>query len=106
MSDNLTHTLVKIIVPATATYGNESIPLIVKSVPYASVDQALPYLIRRYVPYLPPSLRQTLKTRLITSRANENQSILKADPTSGRGGAEGERKAVGKEMRRRMGLTF
>lgn len=46
---------------------------------------ALPYLIRR---------------------ANENQSILKSDPTSGRGGAQGERKAVGKEFRRRMGIPF
>ena len=53
--------------------------------PYASLEQGLPYLVRR---------------------ANENQSILQGDPTSGRGGAREERRAVGKEIRRRMGLSF
>lgn len=82
MSDNLTNTLTGVMTPQPKS---TDIPLVFKWVPYATIDQALPYLIRR---------------------ANENQSILKSDPTSGRGGARGERRALGKEMRKRMGLTF
>lgn len=88
MSDNLTNSLVKVIAPTkadAAAAADARVPFIVKSVPYASVDQALPYLIRR---------------------ANENQSILQSDPTSGRGGAKEERKAVGREIRRRLGVPF
>ncbi|GAA5828567.1 hypothetical protein JCM5353_004190 [Sporobolomyces roseus] len=81
MSDNLTATLLSLLPPPTPS----EVPLVVKYVPYASLSQGLPYLIRR---------------------ANENQSILKGDPTSGRGGARDERRAVGKEIRARMGLSF
>jgi hypothetical protein len=35
-------------------------------------------------------------------RAIENKSILQDDAGSGRGGASGERRAIGKELRRRM----
>ncbi|BGP42199.1 proline dehydrogenase [Rhodotorula kratochvilovae] len=82
MSDNLTITLTNIIRPPT---DPSAAPLVVKYMPYASLEQGLPYLVRR---------------------ANENQSILQGDPTSGRGGAREERRAVGKEIRRRMGLSF
>lgn len=86
MADNLTYSLVSLIAPPKATAkGTETLPLVVKYVPFASVDQALPYLIRR---------------------ANENQSLLQADPISGRGGARGERQAIGREIRKRMGLSF
>ncbi|GAA5975383.1 hypothetical protein JCM5350_006464 [Sporobolomyces pararoseus] len=81
MSDNLTATLLSLLPPPSTS----EIPLVVKYVPYATLSQGLPYLIRR---------------------ANENQSILKGDPTSGRGGAREERRAVGKEIRSRMGLSF
>ncbi|GAA6063392.1 hypothetical protein JCM10212_002963 [Sporobolomyces blumeae] len=81
MSDNLTSTLLSILPEPSPS----AVPLVVKYVPYATLSQGLPYLIRR---------------------ANENQSILKGDPTSGRGGATDERRAVGKEIRRRMGLSF
>ncbi|KAI5479221.1 proline dehydrogenase [Pseudohyphozyma bogoriensis] len=82
MSDNLTSALVSVLGPTNARGG---IPYVVKYVPYASLDQAMPYLIRR---------------------ANENQAILQPDPISGRGGAKGERRAVGKEIRSRLGLAF
>ncbi|GAA6055123.1 hypothetical protein JCM3770_007452 [Rhodotorula araucariae] len=82
MSDNLTITLTNIIRPPS---DPSAPPLVVKYMPYASLEQGLPYLVRR---------------------ANENQSILQGDPTSGRGGAREERRAVGKEIRRRMGLSF
>ncbi|GAA5912682.1 proline dehydrogenase [Sporobolomyces salmoneus] len=89
MSDNLTATLLSLLppppTPSSSSTSISSIPLVVKYVPYATVSQGLPYLIRR---------------------ANENQSILKGDPTSGRGGAREERKAVAKEIRRRVGLSF
>jgi proline dehydrogenase len=86
MSDNLTITLVNLIRPSPSADTDRSIPpLVVKYTPYASLEQGLPYLTRR---------------------ASENQSILKGDPTSGRGGASDERRAVGKEIRRRMGLWF
>ncbi|GAA6006171.1 hypothetical protein JCM11491_002059 [Sporobolomyces phaffii] len=81
MSDNLTATLLSLLPPPSSS----ALPLVVKYVPYATLSQGLPYLIRR---------------------ANENQSILKGDPTSGRGGAREERRAVAKEIRSRMGLTF
>jgi hypothetical protein len=84
MSDNLTATLLSLL-PPPSTSPSASIPLVVKYVPYATLSQGLPYLIRR---------------------ANENQSILKGDPTSGRGGAREERRAVAKEIRSRMGLSF
>lgn len=102
MADNLTFTLVGLLAPpkATATAA-ESLPLVVKYVPFASVDQALPYLIRRFVS---PSFSTTRADPL--ARANENQSLLQADPASGRGGAKGERKAVGREIRRRLGMNF
>lgn len=83
MSDNLTGTLTSVLAPSASSAT--SIPIVYKWVPYATIDQALPYLIRR---------------------ANENQSILQSDPTSGRGGAKGERKAIGRELRRRIGLSF
>lgn len=83
MSDNLTMTLTSLFAPSPSNAS--SIPLVYKAVPYATVDQALPYLIRR---------------------ANENHSILQSDPTFRRGGAKGERKAVGRELRRRIGLSF
>ncbi|GAA5891203.1 hypothetical protein JCM8208_002539 [Rhodotorula glutinis] len=82
MSDNLTQTLIDLIHPSS---DPAAAPLVVKYMPYASLEQGLPYLVRR---------------------ANENQSILQGDPTSGRGGAREERRAVGKEIRRRMGLSF
>ncbi|GAA6003875.1 hypothetical protein JCM10207_006447 [Rhodosporidiobolus poonsookiae] len=83
MSDNLTTTLVNLLRP---TVTDPSVPpLVVKYTPYASLEQGLPYLTRR---------------------ASENLSILQGDPTSGRGGAADERRAVGKEIRRRMGLWF
>jgi len=82
MSDNLTQTLIDLIQPSS---DPAAAPLVVKYMPYASLEQGLPYLVRR---------------------ANENQSILQGDPTSGRGGAREERRAVGKEIRRRMGLSF
>lgn len=82
MSDNLTNTLTGVLSPSTKS---TDIPYVFKWVPYATIEQALPYLIRR---------------------ANENQSILKSDPTSGRGGARGERRAVGRELRSRVGLAF
>ncbi|BGP18563.1 hypothetical protein JCM10213_003028 [Rhodosporidiobolus nylandii] len=86
MSDNLTATLVTIIRPSPSASSDRSVPpLVVKYLPYASLEQGLPYLTRR---------------------ASENSSILKGDPTSGRGGAADERRAVGKEIRRRMGLWF
>lgn len=88
MSDNLTNSLVKVIAPTKAdaeAAAHARVPLIVKYVPYATVDQALPYLIRR---------------------AYENQSILQSDPTSGRGGAKEERRAIGREIRRRFGIPF
>lgn len=86
MSDNLTITLVNILRPAPSATSDRSIPpFVVKYTPYASLEQGLPYLTRR---------------------ASENQSILKGDPTSGRGGASDERRAVGKEIRRRFGLSF
>ncbi|GAA5912722.1 hypothetical protein JCM6882_005771 [Rhodosporidiobolus microsporus] len=86
MSDNLTITLVNLIRPSPSADMDRSIPpLVVKYTPYASLEQGLPYLTRR---------------------ASENSSILKGDPTSGRGGAGDERRAVGKEIRRRMGLWF
>ncbi|GAA5931545.1 hypothetical protein JCM1841_005543 [Sporobolomyces salmonicolor] len=81
MSDNLTQTLVSLLPPPSPS----SVPLVVKYTPYATLEQGLPYLVRR---------------------ANENQSILKGDPTSGRGGAADERRAVGRELRRRLGLSF
>ncbi|GAA5967110.1 hypothetical protein JCM21900_001891 [Sporobolomyces salmonicolor] len=81
MSDNLTQTLVSLLPPPPPS----SVPLVVKYTPYATLEQGLPYLVRR---------------------ANENQSILKGDPTSGRGGAADERRAVGRELRRRLGLSF
>lgn len=46
MSDNLTNALVSMTLPPAETDRN-TVPIVVKSVPYASVDQALPYLIRR-----------------------------------------------------------
>ncbi|KAK4699771.1 proline dehydrogenase, partial [Phenoliferia sp. Uapishka_3] len=87
MSDNLSMTLTDILAPSTrpSASGEPQIPIVVKWVPYATVDQALPYLIRR---------------------ANESQAILQSDPTSGRGGAVGERRAIGRELRSRMGLSF
>ncbi|GAA5969405.1 hypothetical protein JCM11641_008106 [Rhodosporidiobolus odoratus] len=86
MSDNLTTTLVNVIRPSPSASSDRSIPpLVVKYLPYASLEQGLPYLTRR---------------------ASENSSILKGDPTSGRGGAADERRAVGKEVRRRLGLWF
>ncbi|GAA6038387.1 hypothetical protein JCM8097_007623 [Rhodosporidiobolus ruineniae] len=86
MSDNLTTTLVNLLRPKPSPESDRSIPpLVVKYLPYASLEQGLPYLTRR---------------------ASENQSILQGDPTSGRGGAADERRAVGKEIRRRMGLSF
>ncbi|BGP34066.1 proline dehydrogenase [Rhodotorula toruloides] len=85
MSDNLTITLVNLLRPPPSSADPSLLPLVVKYTPYATLEQGLPYLIRR---------------------ANENQSILKGDPTSGRGGAREERRAVAKEIRRRMGLAF
>ena len=88
MSDNLSMTLTSILAPSTknpAAGEAAQIPIVVKWVPYATVDQALPYLIRR---------------------ANESQAILQSDPTSGRGGAVGKRRAIGRELRSRMGLSF
>ncbi|KAM0756188.1 FAD-linked oxidoreductase [Meredithblackwellia eburnea MCA 4105] len=86
MSDNLTTTLTTVLAPSESNVTSDTtVPIVFKYVPYATLDQALPYLIRR---------------------ANENQSILAADPTSGRGGAKGELKAVGKEIRSRLGLSF
>ncbi|GAA5874776.1 hypothetical protein JCM3774_003434 [Rhodotorula dairenensis] len=84
MSDNLTITLTNILRPSQSSDPSVP-PLVVKYVPYATLEQALPYFVRR---------------------ANENKSILQGDPTSGRGGARDERRAVGKEIRKRMGLTF
>jgi proline dehydrogenase len=84
MSDNLTITLVNILRPSQSSDPSVP-PLVVKYVPYATLEQALPYFVRR---------------------ANENKSILQGDPTSGRGGARDERRAVGKEIRKRMGLSF
>lgn len=84
MSDNLTITLVNILRPNQSTDAAVP-PLVVKYVPYATLAQALPYFVRR---------------------ANENKSILQGDPTSGRGGAADERRAVGKEIRKRAGLSF
>jgi len=84
MSDNLTSTLVTILAPS-ASAAQPAIPFIFKYLPYASFDQAIPYLIRR---------------------ANENQSILQGDATSGRGGAKDERRAVGKMIRSRVGIPF
>lgn len=98
MSDNLTHTLVKIIVPAKATYGNESIPLVVKSVPYASVDQALPYLIRRYVSPLPLSRVQKLTTGPQSEREPVNPpGRPHFGPRRSRRREEGRRKGDAKE---------
>lgn len=77
MSDNLTTTLSQLICPSSM----HPVKFVYKWVPYASVDHALPYLIRR---------------------ANENRSIMRADPTSGRGGAKEERQAIGRELRRRL----
>ncbi|GAA5859059.1 hypothetical protein JCM8547_003986 [Rhodosporidiobolus lusitaniae] len=86
MSDNLTISLVNLIRPSPSASTDRSVPpLVVKYTPYASLEQGLPYLTRR---------------------AAENSSILKGDPTSGRGGAADERRAVGREIRRRMGLSF
>lgn len=85
MSDNLTITLVNLLRPRPSEADASLLPLVVKYTPYANLEQGLPYLIRR---------------------ANENQSILKGDPTSGRGGAREERRAVAKEIRRRLGLSF
>lgn len=83
MSDNLTTTLSNDILSPSPSA--DSIPIVYKYLPYATLDQALPYLIRR---------------------AKENSSILQSDATSGRGGASEERKAVGKEIRRRLGLSW
>ncbi|POY72396.1 hypothetical protein BMF94_4553 [Rhodotorula taiwanensis] len=84
MSDNLTISLVNVLKPNQS--ADPSVPpLVVKYVPYATLEQALPYFVRR---------------------ANENKSILQGDPTSGRGGARDERRAVGKEIRSRLGLSF
>lgn len=47
MSDNLTSALVSILSPSHTV--DTGIPLVVKYVPYATLDQALPYLIRRLV---------------------------------------------------------
>ncbi|SGY62267.1 BQ5605_C007g04671 [Microbotryum silenes-dioicae] len=88
MSDNLTSAISRVLSPSGMAPVGElsgSLPLVVKWTPYSSIDEALPYLIRR---------------------ANENQSILQSDPTSGRGGAKEERRAVGREIRRRFGLAF
>ncbi|KAM0790638.1 hypothetical protein ACM66B_004499 [Microbotryomycetes sp. NB124-2] len=84
MSDNLTTALVGIIAPPSPK-ASSTLPIVTKYLPYATIEQALPYLIRR---------------------ANENQSILSSDPTSGRGGAADERRAVGREIRRRLGIPF
>ncbi|KAK4052435.1 proline dehydrogenase [Microbotryomycetes sp. JL201] len=84
MSDNLTTALVGLIAPPSPT-ASSTLPIVTKYLPYATIEQALPYLIRR---------------------ANENQSILSSDPTSGRGGAADERRAVGREIRRRVGIPF
>lgn len=46
MSDNLTNALVSMTLPPAPT-DVSTVPIVIKSVPYASVDQALPYLIRR-----------------------------------------------------------
>ncbi|GJN92468.1 hypothetical protein Rhopal_005498-T1 [Rhodotorula paludigena] len=87
MSDNLTISLINLMRPHPSGPGADPTlaPLVVKYMPYASLAQGLPYLTRR---------------------ASENQSILKGDPTSGRGGAREERRAVGKEIRRRFGIPF
>ncbi|KAK4057046.1 proline dehydrogenase [Microbotryomycetes sp. JL221] len=84
MSDNLTTALVGLIAPPSQN-ATSTLPVVNKYLPYATIEQALPYLIRR---------------------ANENQSILSSDPTSGRGGAADERRAVGREIRRRCGIPF
>ncbi len=83
MADNLTDTLTALLHPSLARSPAEGLPWLFKALPYATVEQAVPYLLRR---------------------ANENQSILQGDPTSGRGGAKEARRAVGKEMRSRAGL--
>ncbi|SCV71581.1 BQ2448_3169 [Microbotryum intermedium] len=88
MSDNLTSAISRVLSTSETSPiegTSNSLPLIVKWAPYASIDEALPYLIRR---------------------ANENQSILQSDSTSGRGGAKEERRAVGREIRKRVGLAF
>lgn len=85
MSDNLTDTLTSLLYPSRAASPSAGLPYLFKAIPYATVEQAIPYLLRR---------------------ANENQSILQGDPTSGRGGAKEARRAVGREMRRRMGLAL
>lgn len=46
MSDNLTNALVSMTLPP-AEDAHSTIPIVVKYVPYATFDQALPYLIRR-----------------------------------------------------------
>ena len=61
------------------------VPFCYKACHYSDVDTAIPYLLRR---------------------ASENRSILEGDPSSGRGGAKSERRAVGRELRRRIGLSF
>lgn len=85
MSDNLTDTLTSLLHPSLASSPSAGVPFLFKALPYASVEQAIPYLLRR---------------------ASENQSILQGDPTSGRGGAKEARRAVGREMRRRVGLSI
>ena len=85
MTDNLTDTLTALLHPSLAKSPAQGLPWVFKALPYATVEQAVPYLLRR---------------------ANENQSILRGDPTSGRGGAKEARRAVGREIRRRAGLDF
>lgn len=85
MADNLTDTLTALLHPALAASPAAGLPWLFKALPYATVEQAVPYLLRR---------------------ANENQSILQGDPTSGRGGAREARRAVEREMRGRIGLPF
>ncbi|KAK4698821.1 proline dehydrogenase, partial [Phenoliferia sp. Uapishka_3] len=85
MCDNLTLTLASILRLPEPSKTSPPIPLVIKSVPYATFEQAIPYLIRR---------------------ANENHSILQGDPTSGRTGAAEERKAVAHEIMRRYSLLW
>lgn len=75
MSDNLTNTLVTILAPSPTT-TDAPVPLIVKSVPYASVDQALPYLIRRSVLSSPTLFAATDRSDAGRTRTSRSSSRI------------------------------
>ena len=79
MADDLTSTLSSMF--SQSECGKAGLPINTLYLPYGQLDRVLPYLVRR---------------------ALENRSIMQGSGEPGVGGAAAHRKAIGRELRRRL----